>query len=89
MAHQGYVTSRWDRLVIERPRTRVEKSKFPVQMAPAPLPAPRLVRYRQSAAALGEVIPTVARCPVCGRKRGELIRTLNQFTCKRCVDNES
>ena len=85
------MTSNWSRLTLVRPRTRAERKEMdqlprPIPGIPESMRVPRLVaRPARPAAAVGEVVSGPIRCGACGRKRGELIKTLRQFQCQRCV----
>jgi hypothetical protein len=86
--HVHLITSNWSRLAISQRPTRAERKELP---RPIPgilttIAAPQLTHPRPLAVP-GEVINGYIRCGACGRKRSELIKTLKQFQCKRCVSH--
>lgn len=85
--NQRTITTNWPRITLSRRQTRVERrdSPQPIPGVLTTLPGPRLASPVRPHAAIGEVVNGHIRCGACGRKRDELIRTLRQFQCVRCV----
>ena len=84
---QSTVLTNWSTLAMVRPQTRAERKAFPNKISGilTTVPAPRLITRPRPFAAQGEVVTGPIRCAECGRRRNELVRTLQQFVCTRCA----
>jgi len=86
-SHVQLVTSNWSRLVSSQRPTRAERKDRirPIPGILTTIAQTQLATPPKPLAVPGEVVNGYIRCGACGRKRSELIRTLKQFQCKRCV----